>query len=328
MSRYLVTGGCGFIGSSVVNCLLERNEQVFVLDNLSLGKNHWSAAKRRPTLLVQDILDFDACDRAFGEIRPDTVIHLAAHHFIPYCEEHAYEAYVLNVHGTLNMLEHARRHQVPRFFLASSGDVYHPNFVPHREVDPVGPVYVYGHTKMLAEQVCIRYFESKKCFQTMLIGRLFNAAGPRETNPHMLAEVTRQIAQDRRMEVEVGNLWPLRDYIDSESMAAVIIDATAAVEGLEILNFGSGNAVEVSEALRILTSVLPFKVNVKSVAARQRPNDRPFLCPDVARLRRTIGRAAESFDARTARKIFAEYPGLLEPSAPAAAPALKSGETR
>jgi UDP-glucose 4-epimerase len=274
MSKYLITGGCGFIGSSVVNCLLERNEQVFIIDNLSLGKNHWSTAKRKPTLLVQDILDLDACDRAFRDIRPDTVIHLAAHHFIPYCEENAFEAYALNVQGTLNMLEYARRYGAQRFFLASSGDVYPPNFLPHREVDPVGPVYVYGHTKWMAEQLCIRYFESKKCFHTLLIGRLFNAAGPRETNPHMLAEVTRQIAQAGKREVEVGNLWPLRDYIDVESMAAVIVDATSAVEGLEILNVGSGNAVEVSEALRILTSVLPFTVTFKSVPSRQRPNDR------------------------------------------------------
>jgi len=320
MSKYLITGGCGFIGSSVVNCLLERNEQVFIIDNLSLGKNHWSAAKRKPTLLVQDLLDMDACDRAYRDIRPDVVIHLAAHHFIPYCEENAFEAYALNVQGTLNTLECARRYGVRRLFAASSGDVYPPNFLPHREVDPVGPVYVYGHTKWMAEQLCIRYFESKKCFQSLLLGRLFNAAGPRETNPHMLAEVTRQIAQEGKREVEIGNLWPLRDYIDVESMAAVIVDATAAVEGLEILNVGSGNAVEVSEALRILTSVLPFKITFKSVASRQRPNDRPFLCPDTARLHRTIGRAAASFSERTARAIFAEYPALTAAPAEMTAP--------
>jgi len=310
MSKYLVTGGCGFIGSSVVNCLLERNEEVFVLDNLRLGKDHWAGSARKPTLLKQDILDLDECDRAFRDIKPQTVIHLAAHHFIPYCEENTFEAYVLNVQGTTNMLEYSRRYGVENFFLASSGDVYHPNFVPHREVDPVGPVYVYGHTKMMAEQVCMRYFESKTCFRTLLIGRLFNATGPRETNPHLLAEVTRQIAQEGKREVEVGNLWPLRDYVDVESMAAVIVDATAKIEGLEILNLGSGNAVEVREALRILTSVLPYPVSVRSVPERQRPNDRPFLCPDTTRLRRTLGRIAASFSDLTARAIFAEYPSL------------------
>ncbi|MGO9635594.1 MAG: NAD-dependent epimerase/dehydratase family protein, partial [Steroidobacteraceae bacterium] len=174
------------------------------------------------------------------------------------------------------------------------------------------PVYIYGHTKMMAEQMCIRIFESKTCFRSLLIGRLFNAAGPRETNPHLLAEVTKQIALEGKQLVEVGNLWPLRDYVDVDSMATAIIDATAKIDGLEILNFGSGRAVEVREALRILTSVLPFKVEVKSVAERQRPNDRPFLCPDTSRLRRTIGRSADSFNEQTARKIFAEYPGLLK----------------
>ncbi len=97
--------------------------------------------------------------------------------------------------------------------------------------------------------------------------------------------------------MEVGNLWPLRDYVDVDSKAAAIIDATVKIDGLEILNFGSGRAVEVREALRILTSVLPFKVEVKSVAERQRANS---------------GRSADSFNEQTAHKIFAEYPGLLK----------------
>jgi UDP-glucose 4-epimerase len=109
----------------------------------------------------------------------------------------------------------------------------------------------------------------------------------------MLAEVTRQIAQAGKREVEVGNLWPLRDYIDVESMAAVIVDATSAVEGLEILNVGSGNAVEVSEALRILTSVLPFTVTFKSgsvAPAAERPPSPVPRYGEAAQERRTCGR--------------------------------------
>ena len=102
----------------------------------------------------------------------------------------------------------------------------------------------------------------------MLIGRLFNAAGPRETNPHLLAEVTKQIALDGKRLVEVGNLWPLRDYVDVDSMASAIVDATAKSDGLEIWNFGSGRAVEVREALRILTSVPPFKQGRSEIRAR------------------------------------------------------------
>ena len=83
------------------------------------------------------------------------------------------------------------------------------------------------------------------------------------------------------------------------------------IDGIEIWNFGSGRAVEVREALGILTSALPFNVEVISVRERQRANDRPFLCPEMSRLRRTIGRIADSFGGQALRKIFAEYPGLL-----------------
>lgn len=309
MGRVLVTGGCGFIGSSVVNALLARNDDVFIVDNLSLGRDRWVDAAKKPTLMVGDILDIETCDRAVRDFKPDTIIHLAAHHFIPFCENNPFDAYALNVQGTLHMLETARKHGVRRFFLASTGDVYPPNFVPHREVDQTAPVYVYGHTKLMAEQMCIRYYESTNCFDGLMIGRIFNAAGPRETNPHLLPAITQQIVDGKRR-IEVGNLWPLRDYVDVESMASAIIDATATVQGVDCFNFGSGKAIEVREAMRILTSVLPFEVEVVSVPERQRANDRPFLCPDPSRLRRAIGRACDSFSEHTARRIFAEYPSM------------------
>ena len=104
MGKYLVTGGCGFIGSAVVNHLLERGADVVVMDNLSVGKDRWVGASRKPTLLIEDICDPAACDRVIGETKPDTLIDLAAHHFIPLCEDNPYAAYQLNVYGTLNVL--------------------------------------------------------------------------------------------------------------------------------------------------------------------------------------------------------------------------------
>ncbi len=176
----------------------------------------------------------------------------------------------------------------------------------------MGKYPVTGGCGFIGSAVVDSLLERGADVRSLLIGRLFNAAGPRKTNPHLLLEVTKQIALDGERVVEVGNLWPLRDYVDVDSMASAIIDATAKVDGLEILNFGSGRAVEVREALRILTSVLPFKVEVKSMTERQRANDRPFLCPETSRLRRSIGRSADSFNEQTARKSFAEYSGFLE----------------
>ena len=309
MGRYPVTCGCGFIGSSVVNSLLERGEDVFVIDDLSLGKDRWETAARKPTLLVQDILDADACDRAFRKIKPQNVIHLAAQHFVPWCEEHIYEAYALNVTGTLNVLEGARRYGVQDFFLASTGEV-----TPELRAAPGSGSDRAG--------VCIRAHEIHGRTNVHAVFRIQDllshpvdraAVQCRRTARNQSAHACRGHPPDRaggQARSEVGNLWPLRDYVDVDSMGAVIIDALSKVEGLEILNIGSGHAVEVREALSIIASVLPFKVDFTSVPRLQRPNDRPFLCPDIHRLRRTIGRAADSFNEETARRIFAEYPNI------------------
>jgi UDP-glucose 4-epimerase len=252
---------------------------------------------------VQDLLDFEGSAALFERIAPEAVFHLAAHHYIPLCEGNPYTAYRLNVGGTLNVLELCRRHAVQKFFFASTGDVYPPAFTPHREVDAAAPIYVYGQTKYLAEQMCIKYFETHLKHCAAIIGRIFNAAGPRETNPHLIPEVVKQIVQGKRV-IEVGNLWPKRDFVDVDSMAGVIVNLTLSAVGTEIVNIGSGVVQEIGAVLDTLKAAAPHGVEIVSVAERQRPNDRPYLCPDTTRLKRLNGAAAEPFGPATARRIF------------------------
>jgi len=306
MLKFLITGGCGFIGSHVVDYLLKKDISVFIIDNLILGKNHWINKDKKPILFIQDILDFSSCEKIFKDIKPDIVIHLAAHHYIPYCEKNIYDAYSLNVIGTMNILELSQMLSVKKFFLASSGDVYAPGFVCHREVDMVSPIYNYGHTKYLAEQLCIRYFSTVLKNSSLIIGRLFNAVGTRETNPHLIPEVVHQIVEGKRT-IEVGNLWPQRDFVDVKSMASIIVDLTMKAEGIDIVNIGSGQAQEIGSALDKLISALPFKANIISVPERQRLNDRPYLCPNVSKLKRLLGIVARPFSQYTAIEIFKEY---------------------
>lgn len=306
MKRCIITGGCGFIGSHVVDYLINNNHRAFIIDNMRLGKNHWGIGKENPVLHQQDILNLDACTKIFDDIKPDVCIHLAAYHYIPFCEKNVYDAYALNLTGTLNVLECCRRSSVKKFFLASTGDVYAPGFQPHREVDLISPIYVYGHTKMLAEQACIKYYESSMSTSAFIIGRLFNAAGARETNPHLLPEVVHQIANGKRR-IEVGNTWPLRDFVDVRSMASIIAELTLNASGIDIVNIGSGSPQTVTHILNELVSVLPFTVEIISVPEKQRPNDRPYLCPDINRLFKLVGRSALSFSVNTAKDMFNEF---------------------
>lgn len=303
MNSVLVTGGCGFIGSHVTDYLLKMGCNVSIIDNMSLGTYCWNEADLQPVLFRQDITDMAACEMVFREVAPDTVIHLAAHHYIPYCQSNPYEAYRLNVQGTLNILECCHRVGTKRIFAASTGDVYPPGFEPHREVDMVGPVYTYGHTKYLMEQVCFRYASSVIDGAALIIGRLFNAAGSRETNPHLLPDVARQITEGKRV-IEVGNTWPLRDFVDVQSMSSIIVDIMQVAAGVDVVNIGSGQTQKVGDVLAKLVSVLPHSVEIVSVPERQRLNDRPYLCPNVDKLVRLVGRSADPFSEETARNIF------------------------
>lgn len=304
--KVLVTGGCGFIGSHLVDGLLAVKHEVVIVDNLMRGRFLWETSVTKPRLVKMDIQDRDNLLKVFQEVQPEMVFHLAAHHYIPFCEQNPYEAFATNVTGTLNVLDAcAKTSSVRKFFNASTGDVYAPCGYAHREIDQVSPVYVYGETKLIGEQAIRRYKSSVAVPFDIVIGRLFNAAGSRETNPHFLPEVVRQLDSGAKV-IEVGNTWPMRDFIDVRSMANVIQSLTEKTVGIDVFNVGSGKVQTVQQALDVLVQVHGQSVQVISVDARKRPNDRPYLCPSVDKLTAALGSACKSFDAETANDIWAE----------------------
>jgi len=304
--KVLVTGGCGFIGSHLVDNLLAEDHDVVIVDNLLRGRYIWDDCDVKPSLYKVDIQDHVNLLNVFKEVRPEMVFHLAAHHYIPFCEQNPYEAFSTNVTGTLNVLDAcAKTSSVRKFFNASTGDVYPPCGYDHRETDQVSPVYVYGETKLIAEQAVRRYKNSVGVPFDIVIGRLFNAAGARETNPHFLPEVVRQLDAGVKT-IEIGNTWPARDFIDVRSMAKVIQLLTERSSGIDIFNIGSGSPKTVQQALDILIQVHGQSVKVVSKEERKRPNDRPYLCPSVEKLTSVLGEACKSFDEETAKDIWAE----------------------
>ena len=251
-------------------------------------------------------MDRSAVGQLFDEFKPEYVFHLAAHHFIPFCEQNPYEAFSTNVTGTLNVLDAAARTpNVRKFFFASTGDVYAPCNYAHAETDPPAPVYVYGETKLACEALLRRYVSSVKVGFDVAIGRLFNAAGSRETNPHFLPEVCRQLDEGAEV-IEVGNTWPMRDFVDVRSMAAVIRTMTGKIQGIDVYNIGSGNVMSVQNALDLLIEAHGRAVKIVSVDARKRPNDRPYLCPSVGKLKTLLGAACEGLSLESAREIWRE----------------------
>src|SRR3989441_2307530 len=155
MTRYLVTGGAGFIGSHVVETLLNRGKRVRVLDNFFTGKRENLEAVRGDMELIEgDVRDGGLCREAIGGI--DAVIHLAALHEVVRSVECPLETHEVNVTGTLNLLAAAREAGIQKFVFASSSAVYGENpVIPRSErMLPSPTASPYAVSKLAGEHYC------------------------------------------------------------------------------------------------------------------------------------------------------------------------------
>ena len=190
--RCLVTGGCGFIGSHVVDALVDRGDSTVVLDDLSSGTadNLNSQAK----LINGSVLDTSAVD---GAVRgADCVFHLAAWPRVSLSIEEPVGTHHVNVVGTLNVLEAARKYEVPRLVYVSSSSVYgnQPTPLLHEGMTP-DPLSPYGLQKLIGEQYCTLY--ARMFGITIASLRYFNVYGPRQTSEGPYTLVVARFRQQR-----------------------------------------------------------------------------------------------------------------------------------
>src|SRR5215831_8742725 len=222
MDRVLVTGGGGFIGSHLVDSLLGSGADVLVVDDFRMGRREHLGSEGtagRLTVIEGDI-------RSAGDLRqvadfaPDTVFHMAALHFIPYCNAHPQEALDVNVLGLDAVIRAVRSAPLKSFVFPSSGAIYGFGDEPWSEAAPARPDEIYGISKWMGEQIMSRFHADRPGLRTV-VARLFNTYGPRETNPHVLPEVMKALSAGTTT-IELGNLWPQRDLIFVTDTAAAL----------------------------------------------------------------------------------------------------------
>lgn len=180
--RALVTGGAGFIGSNLVDALLDEDHEVAVIDNLSTGRiGNLALARERGAVLHEvDILDAEAVADIAADLRPDAIFHLAAQIDVRRSvSEPAFDARV-NVEGTINMLEAARRSEAARFVFVSTGGAIYGDaaVIPTPEETYPKPMSGYGQSKFCAECYCGLYARLYGLPAVTL--RLGNVYGPRQ----------------------------------------------------------------------------------------------------------------------------------------------------
>jgi UDP-glucose 4-epimerase len=304
--RVLVTGGAGFIGSHLVERLVETGEQVAVVDDLSRGHRAW--LRPEAELHELDVRDAEAAARTVAQVAPEVVVHLAAMHFIPAVEGAPELAWDVNVNGTRTLFDALAHHPPELLLFASTAAVYPDRRGPIDEACPPQPIDLYGRTKLegerLAAELAVR--TGMRC----VVARIFNVVGKRETNSHVVPELVGQL-RGESSRVRLGNLEPRRDYTDVVDVASALHQLLAPPrDGAVTFNLGSGRSVSVAELVQVCEQVLGRPIEVEVEPQRRRSQDRAELVADSRLLRETTGWEP----ARSLRETLDEL--LTEPVAP------------
>jgi UDP-glucose 4-epimerase len=285
--KVLVTGGAGFIGSAVIAHLQSLEVEILVIDDLSFGDSRFIAVPDSH-FRQHDIRDAAQVEATFQAFQPDWIIHLAAVHFIPWCNQHPYESADINVRGTMTVLDAARKlPDLKGLLFASTAAVYPIHDGPLGETHPTGPLDIYGLTKLTGERLC-HEFHLLSGIPTVVC-RFFNAFGPNETNPHLIPEIAAQINAGARV-LRLGNQAPKRDFIHTQDMARAVAALLRSFSaGYDIFNLGRGIEYSVLEIAAAFSAALSEEVAVEVDPAKVRKVDRLHLLADIEKLKSFTG---------------------------------------
>ncbi|MAH45243.1 hypothetical protein CMI37_05405 [Candidatus Pacearchaeota archaeon] len=260
MNNVLVTGGAGFIGSHIVDELIDRGKNVTVIDNESSAANDQYYYNDNATYFKYDIADYNKIGYLFRNYPPiniDTIFHLAARSRIPYSIEQPIETCQINYMGTLNILEMARHYGVKRVIFSSTSSAYGlKNEAPQREDMEVDCLNPYSASKVAGENLCKMYY-SLYGLETVIF-RYFNVYGERHPLKGSYAPVVgifdRQSSNGEAMTI-VGDGLQTRDFTYVKDVVqANMLAAESTNENVvgEILNVGTGKNYSVLDIANMI----------------------------------------------------------------------------
>ncbi len=244
MSKLIVTGGAGFIGSHLTDELVRLGHEVVVIDNLMLGRKEFINKKAK--FYKKDIRDYKSLKKIFKNI--EAVFHLAADPRLPISIADPLVTNDINVNGTLSVLWAAKENQIAKVVFSSSCAVYGLEEPPFKEDTKVNPVSPYGLHKLIGESYC-KLFSKLYDLKTVSL-RYFNVFGPRKlatgAYPMVIPIFLNQRSKNVPMTI-VGNGQATRDYIHVRDVVqANILAWQSKVSDGSVINIGSGNQTSVN----------------------------------------------------------------------------------
>ena len=280
MQKILVTGYTGFIGCHLVDSLKKK------YDIIGLARN-----KKKIPDISQIKCDIRKLTTEKLPKKIDSIIHLAAMTDLLSCQNNPVECFDINVNGTQNLLEIARKMK-SKFFYVSTHHVYgYPKKLPVSENDPLNPESIYATSKAMSELLCKSYSSSFGVDASLL--RLFSVYGPKSPE-HLVT--TRLILQlHRGNKFEVGNLSPKRDFIFIKDVCSAIEIILLKSRGSNVYNIGTGKSYSIFDICKILQNISMKKMTTKSIKSLSRKSDVQNIFADNSKIKQLGWKSQTNF---------------------------------
>ena len=303
----LVCGGAGYIGSHAVRQLIDKGEEVIIVDNLETG--HEDAIHPKAKFYKVDIRDEKSLNKVFEENKIDEVIHFAANSLVGESMTNPLKYFNNNVHGTEVLLKVMVAHDVNKIVFSSTAATYgEPKNIPILESDETNPTNTYGETKLAMEKM-MKWFDN--AYGTKYVSlRYFNAAGAyfdgsigeaHTTETHLIPLIL-QVPLGKREHISIfGNDYDtpdgtgVRDYIHVVDLAKGHVKALKKIEenpGLAIYNLGTGKGYSVLDIVKNFEAATGVKIPY--VIKPRRAGDIATCYCDASKAEKELGWKAEN----------------------------------
>lgn len=293
MTRFLVTGGAGFIGSHIVTELVKRGEEVIVIDNFLTGKKeNLENVKREIVLIEGDIRDITLLQKALLDV--DVVLHQAALPSVPRSMQDPLTANEINILGTLNVLLAARDNKVKRVVYASSSSIYGDtpqqgaSISKHEKLQP-NPLSPYAVGKLIGELYCRQFYELYGLETVSL--RYFNVFGQRQDPHSEYAAVIPKFIHamlHNQQPVIFGDGTQTRDFTFVQNVVeANILASTAKQVAGHTFNIACGEGISLRVLATQLNAILEKQLDPRY--AKPRPGDVQHSQADISEARKKLG---------------------------------------
>lgn len=289
----LVTGGKGFIGSHMVDLLINKGyANVHSIDNL-LGSNTGGMINKnlKSVDLYGDISNFHFMDSLFKQYQFKYIFHFAANGNVPLSNDYPFIDFRSNAEGSLNLYNLSLTYNIEKIVFASTAAVYGtPEITPVPESSQLNPISNYGLTKLYGEKLAIAYYKTYGLKSSVI--RIFNTYGPRQPR-YVLFDLIRKLNLNVKELEVLGDGEQIRDY-------AYVLDTVTAFYNVmvaentvgEIYNIAGGKPINIKRLIELISENLSIDPKI-NYTGKSWPGDIKVLHADISKIRKDVGFAPE-----------------------------------